>query len=182
MLFVCYCTLLIQKVKEISSSPPQLHQSIAAWWSWRSWNQCAASLPSPSRPPRVSWPPKASQLRTSDLLSHELKRVSSRVALAKSSSFGLSCEAGPWESPSSWAWAPQLRLPCQPLHRSDCYTQGEGPPPPPETHGSFPQRVAAYRWFFPICEAIRKKSLPFVIYPWRGEKRECGRWGGGKKR
>lgn len=34
---------------------------------------------------------------------------------------------------------------------------------------------------FPICEAIRRKSLSFVIYPWREEKRECGRWRGERK-
>lgn len=80
--------------------------------------------------------------------------------MAKSSSFGQSCEAGPWESPSSRARALPPRLPCQLLHRSDCYTQGDGPPPPQGTpaHG-----VAAHRRpsrFFQSAKQLEGNPFP----------------------
>lgn len=114
-------------------------------------------------PPHVSWLLRASQfqLRRSDSPPPESQRVSSCVAPAKSSSsssFGQSCEAGPWESPAPpWPWAP----PCQLLHPSD------GPPPATSRD---PSRLSSR--LYQSARQLKGDPFSFVIHPRRGEKRE----------
>lgn len=155
---------------------------------WRPPDQRATSLPSPSRPPHVSWPPTVSQfqLGRSDWLSHESRRVSSRVASAKSSSFGQGCEAGSHQHPG-----PGL---CSRGCHASSFIPATATPRAGKARATVPRCLRRPRLIspqgsrppptlsvFPICEAIRRKSLSFVIYPWREEKRECGRWRGERK-
>lgn len=142
-------------------------------YSFLAWTHC-------SQQPTVS----ESQLWRPDVLSHVwrgppaelLQLLHSLIVLrlARVVKLGPGSRPPPlWSTQPGSAAEAALPAPLSQLpHTQGGQSQTDSPPLPPEPPSHFPLLPPTTPLSFSIFEAIRRRSLSFVVFPWKGKKRE----------